>query len=54
MSLAMAATPIYRVEDENPASAPAAQAAQLGPKLPTAPVSTADRVRASLILCPAR
>lgn len=50
----MAATPIYSVEDESNANAPAAQAAQLGTKLPTAPTCTADRVRASLILCPAR
>jgi hypothetical protein len=50
----MAATPIYHVEDEKDANAPAAPAAQLGIKLPAAPVSTVDRVRASLILCPAR
>jgi hypothetical protein len=51
---AMAATPIYSQDRETHANAPAAEAAQLGPKLPAAPSCTADRVRASLILCPAR
>ena len=50
----MAATPIYTQDRETRANAPAAEHAQLGGKLPTAPASTADRVRASLILCPAR
>jgi hypothetical protein len=51
---AMSATPIYSQARETSANTPAAEAAQLGAKLPTAPISTADRVRASLILCPAR
>jgi len=50
----MAATAIYTQARETSANAPAGQAAQLGTKLPVAPSSTADRVRASLILCPAR
>jgi hypothetical protein len=50
----MAATPIYSQDRESGANKPAAEAAQLGSKLPTQPASTADRVRASLILCPAR
>ena len=50
----MSATPIYTQARETSANSPAAETAQLGAKLPTAPISTADRVRASLILCPAR
>jgi hypothetical protein len=47
-------SPIYNESRETSANAPAAEVAQLGSKLPQAPVSMADRVRASLILCPAR
>jgi hypothetical protein len=50
----MSATPIYTQACETTANTPPAEAAQLGAKLPTAPTSIADRVRASLILCPAR
>jgi hypothetical protein len=50
----MAATPIYSQERETSANAPAAAAAQLGSRLPAEPTCTADRVRASLILCPPR
>jgi hypothetical protein len=46
--------PTYRQDRETPANAPAAATAQLGDKLPVKPTCTADRVRASLILCPAR
>jgi hypothetical protein len=45
---------IYTQDRETPDNAPPAQAAQLGDKLPKRPECTADRVRASLILCPAR
>jgi hypothetical protein len=51
---AMAATPIYTQARESAGKTPPAELAQLGAKLPTAPASTAERVRASLILCPAR
>jgi hypothetical protein len=44
----------YTQDRETPANAPAAPAAQLGSKLPDEPRRTADLVRASLILCPAR
>ena len=44
----------YSEDRETPANAPAAPAAQLGDKLPARPKSTAELVRASLILCPAR
>jgi hypothetical protein len=50
----MAATPIYSQAHETAANAPAAEAAQLGTKLPAEPTCTAERVRASLILCPPR
>jgi hypothetical protein len=43
----------YTVAREKHANAPGATA-QLGDKLPVVTVSTVDRVRASLILCPAR
>ena len=43
--------PTYR---EKNADAPAAATAQLGDKLPVVMTCTADRIRASLILCPAR
>jgi hypothetical protein len=44
----------YSQDRETPANCPAAEAAQLGDKLPERPVTPADRVRASLILCPPR
>jgi hypothetical protein len=44
----------YSQDRETQDNAPAAPAAQLGDKLPERPQSTAERVRASLILCPAR
>lgn len=47
------ATPIYTQAREG-SDHRRAEAAQLGPKLSVAPACTADRVRASLILCPAR
>jgi hypothetical protein len=50
----MSTKPTYTQDRETSANAPAAELAQLGARLPAAPVSTADRVRASLILCPAR
>lgn len=43
----------YTQDREKSANAPAA-AAQLGERLPVVITCTADRVRASLILCPAR
>jgi hypothetical protein len=44
----------YSQKRETDANAPAAADAQLGEKLPVRPKSTAELVRASLILCPAR
>jgi hypothetical protein len=44
----------YSKDRETNANAPAAATAQLGDKLPTVMTSTSDRIRASLILCPAR
>jgi hypothetical protein len=50
----MPSTSTYTQDRETPANAPAGEIALLGDKLPAKPASTADRVRASLILCPAR
>jgi hypothetical protein len=44
----------YTKNRETDANAPASATAQLGDKLPTVITCTADRIRASLILCPAR
>jgi hypothetical protein len=50
----MPSTPIYSQDRETAANTPPAETALLGDKLPAKPSSTADRVRASLILCPPR
>jgi hypothetical protein len=50
----MSSNPPYTQDRETVANTPAAATALLGAKLPVKPTSTADRVRASLILCPAR
>jgi hypothetical protein len=44
----------YTQDREKHTNAPAAATAQLGDKLPVVMTCTADRIRASLILCPAR
>jgi hypothetical protein len=50
----MSSNPQYTQDRETAANTPAAATALLGAKLPVKPTCTADRVRASLILCPAR
>jgi hypothetical protein len=44
----------YSQDRESPANAPAAADAQLGERVPVRPKTTAELVRASLILCPPR
>jgi hypothetical protein len=44
----------YTQDREKNDNSPAAATAQLGDKLPVVMTCTADRIRASLILCPAR
>jgi hypothetical protein len=50
----MPSSQTYTQDRETPANAPAAETALLGDKLPAKPTSIAERVRASLILCPPR
>jgi hypothetical protein len=50
----MSSNSSYTQDRETAANTPAAATALLGSKLPVKPTGTAERVRASLILCPAR